>query len=194
MKELVIDRTDVNLDRFVEGVFRLLFDHHRTHVVEMDLTLAQAQALRLLREAPVSTTRLAISLGISGPAMTQLTDRLVRKELIERLAVPEDRRAVNVALTEKGKRIVLRIRQCRNEVFLEVMARLNERDRAEVTDALGKVAEALSEISVQDPEYSRRLRGDETRSRTAVEPAKASKDVGQTPVSLPKRRMRIEWD
>jgi DNA-binding MarR family transcriptional regulator len=189
-----IEGADRILDRFVDGVFRFLLDHHRTHVAEMELTLVQAQALRLLREAPASTTRLAASLGISAPAVSQLTDRLVLKELIERRAVPEDRRVVNVVLTEKGRRFVFRIRQRRNEVFLEVLARLNERDRAEVTDALGKVAAVLAEISGQDREDRKRLSREESESRTAVEPAQASKDVGQAPVSRPTRRMRIEWD
>lgn len=198
MKGLGIHTTEMILDRFVEGLFRLMLDHHRTQVVEMDLTVAQAQALRLLRDTPVSTSRLAAALGISAPAMTQLTDRLLRKHLIERRAVEADRRSVMVALTEKGRGVVDRFRLRRNEVFGEALLRLSNEDRAEVIDALSKVAAALDAFVPQHVKHlgePEQLPSEQTETRTAVHPAKASKEVGQSPSGLPrKRRMRMEWD
>jgi DNA-binding MarR family transcriptional regulator len=47
------------LDRFVETMFRLMMDHHQKHVVELDLTMPQAQALRMLRRGPLCTGELA---------------------------------------------------------------------------------------------------------------------------------------
>jgi putative acetyltransferase len=108
---------EVVLDDFIEGLFRLMLDHHQAQVGEMDLTLVQAQALKLLDAAPLSTGNLASALGISAPAVTQLTDRLGRKNLIERRTVKTDRRAVIVALTEKGGKVVDGLRKHRNEVF-----------------------------------------------------------------------------
>jgi DNA-binding MarR family transcriptional regulator len=185
----------VILDRFIEDLFRLMLDHHRTQVVEMDLTVVQAQTLTLLRGAPFSTTRLATSLGISAPAMTQLTDRLVRKRLIERRSADGDRRAVMIALTEQGRRVVDRFRKRRSEVFSEALSRLKDLDRAEVIDALSKVVDALEGhdenrvVPTRDSTHSERL-----KSRTPVEPSEASQKGGQGTVGPPVRRMRIEWD
>ena len=189
---------EVVLDDFVEAVFRLMLDRHKAEVFGMDLTLVQAQALRLLRIEPLSTSRLAAGLGISAPAVTQLTDRLERKNLIERRNVKTDRRAVIVALTAKGGRVVDGLRSRRNEVFADTLSQLGEDDRMQVISALSKVAAVLNgrepgRRSDVPPPVNRPRRPD--GGRTAVETPQASKEVGEVPVSLPtKRRMRIEWD
>jgi DNA-binding MarR family transcriptional regulator len=187
------------LDRFIEGIFRLMLEHHRTHVLELELTGIQAHALSYLSEAPSPATRLAGSLGISGPAMTQLTDRLVRKRLIERRQLDGDRRAVLIALTEQGHRVVDRFRKRRSEVFAEALSRLNAPDQTEVVDALNKLVIALEGPQVRrDAPALAAVPLAPPKRRTAVEPPEASKEeAGETPVSSPPRsprRMRIEWD
>src|SRR5215831_13769343 len=121
-----MNEAEAILDRFVEGLFRMMLEHHQRHLVEMELTLSQAQALRLLREAPLATSKLAASIGISAPAVSQLTDRLAKKQLIERRAIDTDRRSVIVALTEKGRRAVDGFRARRSEVFGEALSRLSD--------------------------------------------------------------------
>lgn len=194
LKLTEMDAAEVILDRFIEGLFRLMLDHHRAHVVELDLTLVQAQALKLLRDAPLSTSKLAAALGISAPAVTQLTDRLERKHLIERQAAKTDRRAVIVAVTEKGGRVIDGFRKRRSEVFAATLSRLSEEDRTDVIDALSRVAATLQgHEPVGRGEVSAAPR-DRSERRTALEAPEASKELGQAPVSLPTRRMRIEWD
>ena len=117
------------LDDFVEGLFRLMLDHHQGQVGEADLTAVQARALKLLRAAPLPASKLAAALGISAPAMTQLTDRLGRKNLIERRNVKSDRRAVMVALTEQGGHLIDGFRRRRNQVFADTLSRLGEDER-----------------------------------------------------------------
>jgi DNA-binding MarR family transcriptional regulator len=197
MKATGIEAAEVILDGFIEGLFRLMLDDHQTQVVEMDLTLVQAQALKLLRAAPLPTSKLAGALGISAPAVTQLTDRLERKRLIERQAVKTDRRAVMVAVTEKGGRVIDGFRKRRNEVFADTLSRLSDEDRREVIDALSKVAAVLhghEPIRREGLSAPAALRTDQSVRRTAAEAPEASKRGGQAPVSLPTRRMRIEWD
>ena len=192
MSEMERDAVGIILDRFVEGLFRLMLDQHRAHVVEMDLTVVQAQTLTLLRGEPLPTTRLAAFLGISAPAMTQLTDRLVRKRLIERRPAEGDRRTVIIELTAQGRHAVDRFRKRRSEVFTEALARLNDPDRKEVIDALGKVVFALeghSAVQSEEPIRSKHL-----EKQTAARPAEASKKVGEIATNPPVRRMRIEWD
>jgi DNA-binding MarR family transcriptional regulator len=197
---------EVVLGDFIEGLFRLMLDHHQAQVLEMDLTLVQAQALKLLRAAPLSTSRLSTALGISAPAVTQLTDRLGRKNLIERRTVKTDRRAVIVALTEKGGKVIDGLRKRRNQVFAGTLAQLSDDERAEVIGALRKVVAVLhwresrpdgresqpGRVSNAPAAPSPKQRNE---GRTAVETPEASNEVGKVPVSLPtKRRMRIEWD
>jgi DNA-binding MarR family transcriptional regulator len=197
MKRAGLGAPEVVLDGFIEGLFRLMLDDHQTQVVEMELTLVQAQALKLLRAAPLPTSKLAAALGISPPAVTQLTDRLGRKRLIERQTVKSDRRAVMVAVTEKGERVIDGFRKRRNEVFADTLSRLSDEDRAEVIDALSKVVAVLGghePILRAGLGASAAMQADQLVRRTAAEAPEASKKGGQVPVNLPPRRMRIEWD
>lgn len=202
MAEYGKEKAGVILDRFVEGLFRMMLDHHRTHVVEMELTLAQAQALMLLRAEAASTTGLAASLGISPPAVTQLTDRLVRKRLIERRPVEGDRRSVAVALTAEGRRVVDTFRRRRSEVFAQALDRLSAEQRAEVIQALDRISGVLDTNEASESGHPRRktvervasIEVESAQARTAVEPAEASNRVGKSPVGQPVKRMRIEWD
>src|SRR5262249_4275528 len=188
--------TEVVLDRFVEGVFHLMLDRHQAQVDEMDLTMAQAQALKLLRMGPLSTGKLAAMLGITAPAVTQLTDRLGRKDLIERLASKTDRRAVIVTVTPKGRRLVDGFRQERVRVFAAGLTRLSEEDQREVVEALTKI---LGVLHVVEPVESTAPKPSQPKALqapkwTAVELPDASHTVERAPISPPKRRIRIEWD
>jgi DNA-binding MarR family transcriptional regulator len=131
------------LESFVEAIFRVMMENHHKQIAELELTGSQVQALKLLRQGPICTGELAAALQISAPAVTQLTDRLMRKHLIERRQADGDRRSVIVALTGRGRRAVDKVRECRHDVFCGALAYLNDRDREMVVLALGKMVAAL---------------------------------------------------
>lgn len=137
------------LESFVETMFRLMMDNHQRQVSELELTIPQAHALRLLRHGPLCTGELAAGLKISAPAVTQLTDRLTRKQLIERRPADGDRRSVLVQLTSRGRRLINRVRERRHDIFCGALANLNDEDRETVVLALGKVINALEVYEVQ---------------------------------------------
>lgn len=137
------DQVEGILNDFAEKLSGLMIDHYQRHIAELDLTLPQAQALRILRRGPLTTGRLAEELGMSAPALTQLTDRLVRKELIERRPDEGDRRCVIVALTAKGARLVDDVRARRREVFYGALGRLTGPEQEQVYKALSLVVVAL---------------------------------------------------
>lgn len=87
----------VRLARLVDGVFARASAEHA-------LTAAQARLLCVLVERPRGMAELAGILGIDKAGITGLVDRVERRGLAERAAVPEDRRAVRVRLTEAGQR------------------------------------------------------------------------------------------
>ncbi len=137
-------RADEVLRSFGEVMAKLLIDQYQRHITELDLTLPQAQVLRVLRrDGAVATGRLAAELGISAPAVTQLTDRLVRKGLIERHAAADDRRTVLLRLSSKGSRQVEQFRRRRHEAFHGALAELDERERGRVVESLAVLVEAL---------------------------------------------------
>jgi DNA-binding MarR family transcriptional regulator len=132
------------LNSFGEAMSRLMVDQLQHHLSELDLTLPQVQVLRILRrEGTVPTGKLGHCLRISAPATSQLTDRLIRKGLIERRSSEDDRRTVLVGLSAKGLALVDRFRERRNAVFGAALATLSEAEQAQVIDSLQKVIAAL---------------------------------------------------
>ncbi|HEY0546153.1 MAG TPA: MarR family transcriptional regulator [Pyrinomonadaceae bacterium] len=139
-------RVEEVLNSFAEVMSALMIDQYQRHVAELDLTLTQAQALRILRRGAVPTGQLACELKISAPAITQLTDRLIRKGLIERSAVEADRRCVIVALSEHGRQLIDQFRQRRREIFTRALEHLSREEQGQIIDALVKVVDALEKI------------------------------------------------
>jgi DNA-binding MarR family transcriptional regulator len=195
------------LDRFAETMFRLMLDHHQRQAVEMAMTLPQAQALRLLMGGPRSTGDLAVTLRISAPAVTQLTDRLMRKQLIERQAADGDRRSVMIALTERGRRAVESFRRRRHTVISGALDFLDDLERAQIVLALSKMVGALEqyEAGLLQPTSAARKQDVVARreqsagkagstAQTAPPVAAASKESSQWKPGNRTRKVRIEWD
>jgi DNA-binding MarR family transcriptional regulator len=131
------------LNSFTEIMSGLMIDQYHKQITELELTLPQAQLLRILRRSPMQTGQLATEMRISAPAITQLTDRLIRKGLIERSTTADDRRCVIVALSEEGRLLVDQFRQRRREIFNEALANLSETERKQALEVLEKVVRAL---------------------------------------------------
>jgi DNA-binding MarR family transcriptional regulator len=79
-----------------------------------DITSSQTDALQFIeRHSGCSTTMLAEGLRISIPSATRLVDRLVKKEALERKEYAEDRRQLELYLTDLGREIITEVRTAR---------------------------------------------------------------------------------
>lgn len=86
-----------------------------------NLTFGQLRVLFLLRDdGPVSIGALAGRLGVSLASASETIDRIERHELVERHHRQDDRRVVEVRLSERGEQLVREIAGIR----LEGMRRL----------------------------------------------------------------------
>jgi DNA-binding MarR family transcriptional regulator len=101
------------------------------------LSLTTASTLRRLsRHGPQRLSELALSEGVTQPAMTQLVSRLERQGLAERRGDPRDRRVVMVHLTSIGEQ-VLRDRQAHRAGQLsQLLAALPPADEHAIAAAL----------------------------------------------------------
>jgi MarR family transcriptional regulator, organic hydroperoxide resistance regulator len=109
------------------------------------LTTAQLAVLEFACE-PQKVSAVAVYLGLSRPATSQLVDKLVRSGLVRRVEGSMDRRQRNVILSAKGKALVARIDAARAARFDASLAFLApaaaarfELILAEVVDALGGI-------------------------------------------------------
>lgn len=79
--------------------------HHNSAMLKKHygLTGPQSEALRILdSEGSISSAELSRKLYVTPSNITGIIDRLEKKELVERIRKPEDRRVSLVALTDKG--------------------------------------------------------------------------------------------
>ena len=93
---------------------------------ENELTQAQYICMRYihLHRLP-SIGEIAVGLDISNAAATKLVNRLVLKKLVKRKDDANDRRVLQLSLTEKGERIVKAIRECESERLNEIYSRMS---------------------------------------------------------------------
>lgn len=103
-----------------------------------DVTLPQFRALVVISGRPATTVSdLASALDVHPTTATRLLDRLVRKRLVRRAELPEDRRVTALDLTASGHRLVRRVTDRRTQHLADIARRMPR-------DAWPKVAEALS--------------------------------------------------
>jgi DNA-binding MarR family transcriptional regulator len=95
-----------------ELVGRFLADYERSAQAH-GLTLAQARALGFAACEPLSQRRLAAHFGCDPSNISLLVDRLVERELVERLPDPRDGRVKLVAATAAGLDVAMRCCQDR---------------------------------------------------------------------------------
>lgn len=73
-----------------------------------DLTHAQLNTLHILfvsAPKPVSANELKKRILVSNPDVTRLLDRLVKKALVLRETCPENRRKIDISLTDRGSKL-----------------------------------------------------------------------------------------
>jgi DNA-binding MarR family transcriptional regulator len=103
----------------------------------------QAKLLCVLAFAPRGMGELARAFGVEKAALTGLVDRAEQRGLVTREPVPGDRRALNVALTETGRRKGKRFHAEVTAELEQLVAPLAARDRDEFVRLLGEVVAAI---------------------------------------------------
>jgi len=129
------------IDRFWETV-PPLWNFVRSHIratatSKFDITVEQFHVLRHVRRGMGSVSELATAKNISRPAISHAVDILVNKGLLTRVQSTEDRRYVEVALTEAGNNLL-------DTVFKETRQWMKERVHTLTAYELETIAQAMT--------------------------------------------------
>ena len=128
------------IDRFwetVPPVWNMVRSHIRaTATVDFDITVEQFHVLRYVRKGPGSMSELATAKNISRPAISQAVDVLVKKGLLTRVQSTQDRRYVELALTEAGNNLL-------DSVFKETRKWMKSRMCDLTAEELETIAKAM---------------------------------------------------
>jgi len=103
-------------------------------------SLLHFEVLQYVKENRQPTMRdIARYLLITPPAATLLIDSMVKKSLLVRILDKNDRRAVRVGITEKGKRFIVLGIKGKTRNLKDIFSVLNPKERAQLIAILQKV-------------------------------------------------------
>lgn len=105
--------------------------------IELPLPVAQARLLSTIEDqGPTRISDLATLDHCSQPTMTTQVRRLEDAGLVTRAEDPGDARAVLIAITDAGRRILSRVRADRSAAINPYLAHLDDAERTALTDAI----------------------------------------------------------
>jgi len=121
---------------------------------EGTLSLVHLNLLMLLRfNGPLTMSRLAEMLDVSVASATGIVDRMEKKGVIERRRSDEDRRVVQVYVTEKGEQVFTQMQAERQANMMKMISKITDSDLKALLKGLRAVREArdkwLAEVAQQ---------------------------------------------
>lgn len=132
-----IERAVVNLTY----TYNWLNDKFQNHLKSYGISNQQYNILRILRGQfpnPASVNLLKDRMLDKNSDVSRMIDRLISKQLVERKECPEDRRSVNVFITQNGLDILQKIdeEKCKMDQLVDG---LTEQEAAQLNDLLDKL-------------------------------------------------------
>ena len=113
--------------------------------VPAGLTLPQFEILAQLarREEGMTPGELTRELLVTAGNVTGIVERLVEQRLVARRPVPEDRRAVRIRLTPRGRRLIEAALPRHREELASVFASIPAAELGRLRELLGRAGRAL---------------------------------------------------
>ena len=109
-------------------------------VAQYDVTAVQAMVINFLYDDDrITSSDLGKVTGLDSATLTGILDRLETAGLVERKQHPQDRRAIQVCLTAKGKDVAKKTHTLIDQANKEFLSRLSSGERDELKKLLKKV-------------------------------------------------------
>ncbi len=116
-----------------------------------EVTLAQYRSMVVLSECGSATVvKLSDAVGVTPPTATRMCDRLLKKGLISREVSKDDRREMNLQLTERGRELIDKVARERHTAINELLAKLPEADYRQLAEVFSRFADSMGNAPEQD--------------------------------------------
>jgi DNA-binding MarR family transcriptional regulator len=110
-----------------------------------DITLQQFNILRILRGSlpkPLSTLQIRERMLEKMSDTSRIVDRMIVKGLVKKIISKNDRRLVDILITDKGKKILARL-DLRQDELDAVLGNLSEKEAATLSNLLDKIRDGV---------------------------------------------------
>ena len=108
------------------------------------LSISQAKVLMILsHKESFKMKDITEELGIANSSATEVIDKLIKEELVERFRKPDDRRVVRVKLTEKGRNFIDEIKELKRKCWRTMIEKSEEEDREDLLRVAKKFYELI---------------------------------------------------
>ena len=125
-------------------VFQIISEYSKTAERSTGLTGPQLWALSLLsNDAPIHVSDLARQMYLSSATVVGILDRLEIKGLVTRLRSKEDRRAVNLHLTEKGRDLAVKNPEVAQIMLMKGLEGLSDEQFSRVDEGMQQMVRIL---------------------------------------------------
>jgi len=109
-------------------------------IAALEISAAQYTILSVLEQRGVdSAAQLCKDISYDGGAMTRMVDRLEAKGLVSRRRSEDDRRLINLELTEEGRAAVPKLRGCSAEVLNHLLDGFSSTEVRQFEGFLGRM-------------------------------------------------------
>ena len=101
---------------------------------------------------PLRMSEIGRHMGISRPYMTALVDKLISDGLVERAPDPDDRRVVNVRITDAGKEEIKDFTQCTRDAVVKNLSSLDSEDISALHEMVRRIRDIVSKLDREEAE------------------------------------------
>jgi len=145
----------VSIDRIIENLIYLhpLISRSLTRSIraKTNLNPGTLYILGILsKHGMLSMSEIGCKLSMPKPHVTAQVDKLIAEEMVERLFDPNDRRIINIKLTEKGKEDFITIKQEISQDMRERIEKLEVQKLNVLSESTQLIRDILSEIMIDN--------------------------------------------
>ncbi|GAX62754.1 transcriptional regulator [Candidatus Scalindua japonica] len=134
-----------NIGYSVAMAYRALRKALNAELAHYGTTFSQWQVLSCLAmEGEISQVKLAELIGVEGPTMVRILDRMEKKGWIRRKVSPRDRRQKLISPTKKVEDVWKKMTECAHGVRGEAVKAISTKDVANLQKILKKIRENLN--------------------------------------------------
>lgn len=136
----------VELWRAFASTWKKWYRKAEENISRLDISIPEYRMMTYLREnGPTPMAKLASSIDVSQGWITSMVDRLENKRMVTRTRSEEDRRIINIEVTEKGTKTIKKVRELHLEFVRRTLGKFTSEEQYQFKLLLDKLSRDLTE-------------------------------------------------